>query len=258
MSIGEDDEMRLIPLHIGQIDMHMGPVTGADESLMFPVLSWLIEHPDGLVLFDTGMHIDLQSSNDRIGEATAKTIKPDFSPGEELTARLDARGIAPTDIDRIILSHLHFDHCGGNEEVPDARVVVQRAEWEAGHDQRMIDFGVYNPDDYDHGHDVEQLDGEHDVFGDGTIVCLPTPGHTKGHQSLRVELASGPVVLTGDCVYLESMLDDMIVPTMASEKSQAIQRESMQYLAKLRADGCRLLYGHDGEQIASLPAEGLV
>ena len=250
--------MRLIPLEIGHIDMYMGAITGDDETRTFPVPSWLIEHPDGLVLFDTGMHIDLQSSVDRIGAETAKTITPDFSPGEELTARLAARGISPTDIDRIVVSHLHFDHVGGNQEIPDARVVVQRAEWESGHDQRMIDYGIYNPDDYDHGHDVHQIEGEHDVFGDGRVVCLPTPGHTRGHQSLRVELASGPVVLTGDCVYLESMLDDMVVPTMAGERSQAQQRESMQYLASLRDQhGCRLLFGHDLAQFEALPSEGL-
>jgi len=249
--------MRLIPLHIGDIAMHMGRVTGVDETVMFPVPSWLIEHPDGLVLFDTGMHVDLQKSVDRIGTETAKTIRPDFAPGQELTARLGERDISVHDIDRIILSHLHFDHAGGNEEIPDARVIVQQDEWAAGHDQRLIDFGVYNPDDYDHGHDVQQLDGEHDVFGDGRLVCLPTPGHTKGHQSLRVELESGPVVLTGDCVYLESMLDDMVVPTMASERSQEIQRESMRYLATLQAQGCRLLFGHDREQLAELPGDGL-
>lgn len=250
--------MRLIPLRIGQMAMHMGRVTGKDATEVFPVLSWLIDHPGGLVLFDTGMHIDLQTSNDRIGEETAKTMTPDFSPGEELTAQLAARNIAPADVDQIVLSHLHFDHVGGNEEVPDARVVVQRAEWAAGHDQRLIDYGVYDPRDYDHGHDVNQLDGEHDLFGDGRIICLPTPGHTRGHQSLRVELDSGPVILTGDCVYLESMLDDMVVPKMASERAQDVQRNSMRYLASLRDnDGCQLLFGHDLAQVDALPADGL-
>lgn len=249
--------MRILPLTIGHIEMHMGRVTGQDTNRVFPVLSWLIEHPAGLALFDSGMHVDLQTSNERIGEETAKTIAPDFSPGEELTAQLANHGVAPGDISRIILSHLHFDHCGGNQEVPDARVVVQTDEWAAGHDQRLIDYGVYNPDDYDHGHDVEEVSGQHDVFDDGSVVCLPTPGHTRGHQSLRIELASGPVVLTGDCVYFESLLDDMVVPTMASERSQQQQLESMRYLASLQQDGCRLLFGHDRAQIAALPVGGL-
>lgn len=109
---------------------------------------------------------------------------------------------------------LILDHVGGNQEVPDARVVVQ---------------------------------------------FVPTPGHTRGHQSLRVELESGPVVLTGDCVYMESMLDAMQVPTMASERAQAQHLESMRYLASLRDDhGCRLLFGHDQAQFQSIPADGIV
>jgi len=249
--------MRLLPLQIGTIAMDMGRVTGAEETRRFPVPAWLIEHPDGLVLFDTGMHIDLQTSFDRIGAETAKSITPDFEPGQEVSAQLAERGIRPGDIDRIVISHLHFDHCGGNEELPDARVVIQQAEWDSAHDQRMIDYGVYNPDDYDHGHDVHQISGEHDVFGDGRLICLPTPGHTRGHQSLRIELDSGPVVLTGDCVYLESMLDDMVVPRMASERAQKIQLQSMQYLASLRQQGCQLLFGHDMAQIDAIPTDGL-
>ena len=250
--------MRLIPLEIGRIHTQLSAVTGADGEAIFPVPSWLIEHPDGLVLFDTGMHVDLQSGNDRIGEATAKIFNPDFPIGEELTARLGARDIRTTDIAAIVLSHLHFDHAGGTQEIPDARVVVQRAEWESGQDQRMIDHGVYNPADYDHGHDVHQIEGEHDLFGDGKVTCIPTPGHTKGHQSLRIELDSGPVVLTGDCIYMEQMLDDMVVPPFANERAQDQQRDSMRYLASLRDDhGCRLLYGHDDAQFRSLPVDGL-
>lgn len=246
--------MELIPLEIGRIEAALRVITGDDGTVTLPIPSWLITHPDGLVLFDTGMHVELQTDLSRIGRS-AKAFQPDFKPGEELTARLEARGVRPSDISHMVFSHLHFDHAGGTPEIPDARIVIQRAEWEAGHDSEAIEAGVYNPDDYDHGHDVEAVDGPHDVFGDGRLVCIPTPGHTAGHQSLRVELDSGPVVLTGDCVYFEEMLDDMLVPRFGHDTDR--QKESMVELARLRDDGCRLIYGHDVEQFRSLPTDGL-
>lgn len=246
--------MRLIPLQVGRIEAAARVVTGDTGNITLPILSWMIEHPDGLVLFDNGMHIELQQDTSRLGR-TAEVFVPDYNPGDEVAAKLSAREVRPTDIDLMIFSHLHFDHAGGTEQLPDARLLAQRAEWEAGQDQQLIEQGVYDPADYDHGHDVQLLDGEHDVFGDGRLICLPTPGHTAGHQALRVELDSGPVVLTGDCVYFERMLDEMLVPRFGHDLEQ--QRESMRKLADLRDSGCQLLYGHDEEQLKNLPREGM-
>ncbi|MEM7276130.1 MAG: N-acyl homoserine lactonase family protein [Actinomycetota bacterium] len=247
--------MRLIPLTVGQIEGDTRIVTGRDGTVTLPVLSWLIEHPDGLALFDNGMHVGLQADTSRLGRI-GELLRPQYQPGEEVAARLADRGIRPDDIDLMVFSHLHFDHAGGTEQLPDARIVIQRDEWTAGQDQHLIESGVYDPIDYDHGHDVEQLDGEHDLFGDGRVRCLPTPGHTAGHQSLRVELASGPVILTGDCIYFQSMLDEMKVPRFGHDLEQ--QKASMRELAAHRDRGCRLLFGHDIDQLAEFPADGLV
>lgn len=83
----------------------------------------------------------------------------------------------------------------------------------------------------------------------------PTPGHTRGHQALRLELASGPVVLTADCIYFERMLDEMRVPAFAFDRD--LQLRTMRDLRAMRDEGCRMLFGHDLEQFRSLPTSGL-
>ncbi len=248
--------MRLLPLEIGRLDSDLRIITGEEGTVTLPIISWLIEHERGLVLFDTGLHADLQHDVTRLGRSAA-AFRPVFAPGEELTGRLESAGIRPDDITHIVFSHLHFDHAGGTVEIPDARIVIQSAEWRAGHDQRLVERGIYNPDDFDHGHDVQTIDGEHDLFGDGAIRCVPTPGHTAGHQALRVELESGPVVLTGDCIYFARMLATMSVPGFGHDTDR--QLESMRLLQHLQVhEGCRLLFGHDLEQLAELPAGGLI
>lgn len=247
--------MKLIPLGVGRIDMALRAITGEREGSMdLPIMSWLIEHPQGLVLFDTGMHVGLQTDVTRLGSNNS-FLTVDYHPGEEVAARLDNRGVRPDDIDVVVISHLHFDHAGGCGQLPDARIVINQAEWSAGHDQALIEGGVYDPVDYDHGHDVEEVEDGHDVFGDGRLICVATPGHTAGHQALRVELDSGPVVLTGDCVYFQRMLDEMLVPRFGFDTE--LQKRSMERLAGMRDDGCRLLYGHDRDQIDGLPEGGL-
>lgn len=246
--------MRLIPLEVGRIDADLDELIGTPGRRLLPVPAWLVEHPRGTVLFDTGLHHELRTSPARL-KGSMRNSAVLLPEGADLTARLDAAGFRTSDIDIVVFSHLHFDHCGGTAELPDARLVVQAAEWEAAHHPRLIDAAVYNPDDFDLGHDRQVVEGQFDLFGDDRVVCVPTPGHTKGHQALRVTLDSGPVVLTGDCIYFASMLEHLHVPRLCYRAD--MQRASMQRLAHLQAEGCRLLFGHDLEQFESLPAEGL-
>ncbi len=245
--------MRIVPLEIGRLEASARTLTQQEGRITLPVPSWLVEHNGQTALFDTGQHADLQHSKDRLGPL-APHFNPDLPADETLTARLEAAHIDPASIDVMVFSHLHFDHSGGTAEIPNARIVVQRSEWEAGHQANLVERGEYFPDEFDMGHDLELIDGEHDVFGDGRVRCLPTPGHTPGHQSLRVELDSGPVVLTGDCIYLEWMLEQMALPAFSYDTEQ--QLASMRLLQEHRDQhGCRLLFGHDAAQFAALPAE---
>jgi len=202
--------MRLHALTCGWIDVPLsGFLAGAEGRLRVPVPCFLIEHPRGLVLFDSGLHRDTQRDPAaRLGVA-AQIFGIEFAGGEEVGARL----------------------------------VVQRREWQVGAEPDLIATQHYNPADYALGHDVLELDGEHDLFGDGRVVCLPTPGHTPGHQSLRVRLDCGDVILTADACYLRRTLEDLHLPSIVHD--EAAVRTSLLRLRALRAGGARLVFGHE-------------
>ncbi|MGH0029673.1 MAG: N-acyl homoserine lactonase family protein [Myxococcota bacterium] len=224
----------------------------AEGELRAPVPSYLIEHPKGRVLFDTGLHPDTQRDPvGRLGEGVTRVFQVAFRPGEEISGRLEEVGLAPGDVDVVVNSHLHFDHAGGNALLPDARVVVQRREWEAGSDPDLRARNFFETHDYDHGHDVLEVDGEHDLFGDGSVVCVPTYGHTPGHQSLRLALPDGPVLLAADACYLRRTLDDLHLPPVAADPEA--MRATLLRLRELEAKGVRIFPGHDPEFWSGVP-----
>ena len=224
---------------------------GESGSLTVPVPAYLIKHQKGCALFDSGLHVDTQTDPDRRLGRLAPFHTVHFSSGEDIASRLRTIDVAPETIDYIINSHLHFDHCGGNEQLPNATLLVQRLEWNAAHDADLIERVHYDPSDYDHGHRVRTVDGDHDVFGDGSVVCIPTPGHTPGHQSLRVRLGNDDVVLTGDACYLRRTLDDLHLPTASYDREQMLK--SLRRLRALRDNGTVIITGHDPQMWETIP-----
>jgi len=226
-------------------------LAGESGRLRVPVPCFLIDHPRGTVLFDTGLHRDAQfEPAKRLGLA-ARVFDVEFHPGEDVAARLAALDIDAHAVRYIVNSHLHFDHTGGNAAIPNARLVVQRAEWEAGHDADLVRKNFYDPKDYDTGHDALVVNGEHDLFGDGRVVCMPTYGHTPGHQSLRVRLDSGEIILTGDACYLRRTLDELHLPSVVYDREAMLS--ALRHLRTLRDAGARIFYGHDPEFWATVP-----
>jgi glyoxylase-like metal-dependent hydrolase (beta-lactamase superfamily II) len=248
----ENASMRVYAMTCGWLIGPLGNfLAGSEGTIRVPVPCFLIDHPQGLALFDTGMHPQTQhDAAGRLG-GIARIFQVEFTAGEEVSGRLRVLGIDPARIRYVINSHLHFDHTGGNAEIPNAQLVVQRREWEAGQQADQIRKQFYNPRDYQLGHDVLAIDGEHDLFGDGRVVCLPTYGHTPGHQSLRLQLESGPVVLTADACYLRRTLDAMHLPSVVDDRDA--MRDSLTRLRKLRDAGARLVYGHDPDDWGSIP-----
>jgi glyoxylase-like metal-dependent hydrolase (beta-lactamase superfamily II) len=230
---------------------------GGEGRIRLPIPAYLIEHPKGAALFDTGMHPDCQHDPAaRVGERIAGLFEFDYQPGEDIAARLTALGRDPAKIDLIINSHFHFDHVGGNALIPNATMVVQRREWAAGMDADAARRSGFDPRDFDLGHKLRLVDGEHDVFGDGSVVCLPTHGHTPGHQSLKLRLAGGDVVLAADSCYFCRTLRERRLPRFAHDHEA--MHASLDRLATLEANGARIFFGHDPEFWQSVPQAPMV
>jgi N-acyl homoserine lactone hydrolase len=215
-----------------------------------PINSYVIEHRDGLVLFDTGQ--------DR-----ASVLDPDYFPkgftgllyrrlarfeieaGETLNAGLNDIGYNITDVRTAILSHLHQDHIGGLPELGHAEIVISKSEWDllAGSRPEMNGFLRSHIDlpglrwqriTFDRGA-AEQLDpftASHDLFGDGSLTLLPTPGHTPGSVSLLVRRPGrAPLLMVGDVTYDVHRLEHGRVPGVGHRKQL---QETTRKIAALR------------------------
>ncbi|MGE0254083.1 MAG: N-acyl homoserine lactonase family protein [Alphaproteobacteria bacterium] len=244
--------VRLYAMTCGWITLPRGMFLAGDEGeLKVPVPVYLIEHDRGRVVYDSGLSLAVQQDAPGYLGKRGGVFKVAYGPGEEVAARLAALDADAGRVDTLVLSHLHWDHAGGAAQIPNARVVVQGAEWDYAASLDDPFARGYKPDEYDCGHDVRRVDGEHDLFGDGTVVCLPTPGHTPGHQSLRVRLPGGEVVLAGDACYLCKTLDTFQAPVNSWDKD--IQLASLKKLRALRDAGARVFYGHDPEFWSTVP-----
>jgi glyoxylase-like metal-dependent hydrolase (beta-lactamase superfamily II) len=208
--------LRLYALHCGGDMMDMAAFDPFDPDVgtkvYNPYFMYVITHPHGNVLFDTGAHPALRTDPySRLGDAAAD-FDVRMSPDDHIEACLASIGLAPGDIELVVQSHLHFDHAGGLEWVSHAPVLVQREELAFAREPPVYQKLIYVQEDFDHDLDWHELDGEHDVFDDGRLVVIPTPGHTRGHQSLLVRLDTGAVFLLADAAYLLGKLRSRSLP----------------------------------------------
>lgn len=171
-----------------------------------------------------------------------------------LVSQLKALGLTPGDITDIAFSHFHGDHVGNANLFVGAKHYVQRLEYEAAFGANAGKFG-YAPALYEKiaGNPRVDLEGDFDVFGDGSVVILATPGHTPGHQSLLVRLpVRGALVLSGDMVHFEENWQQRRVPARNFDAAQT--RASMERVAEvLRTQNAQLWINHDTRQSDAIP-----
>ena len=216
------------------------------------VRSYLVVHPEGVLLWDTGIadEIAAEPEGRRITDALV------FKVPRTLASQLAEIGLAPEQVEVLGLSHLHIDHVGNVALFPEAAVVMQDAEREAayGPDAERL---TYIPATYAalRPEKIRTVAGRHDVFGDGTVVMVPLPGHTPGHQGLIVTLrGQGPILLATDIAYSEQDFRDAAVRPSNVDLEQS--RRSIEEAQRLERElGVTVWLHHDlGAQATVLPA----
>jgi glyoxylase-like metal-dependent hydrolase (beta-lactamase superfamily II) len=207
---------------------------------------YLIHHPQGWLLWDTGYPDSLAARPE--GERSADGAFQRFRT-KTLASQLAEIGVKPSDVRFVAISHTHPDHVGDVDLFPAATVLIERAEYDWAFAQKEKPF---SPD-----HPVVKLDGDRDVFGDGTVTIVSTPGHTPGHASLLVSLPkTGWILLSGDAVHLQSNWDARRVPERNFDKKKTL--ESMQRMADMMVERhAQLWINHDkvqSDQLRHAPA----
>lgn len=214
------------------------PGVNVGKSWPFADSCYLIKHGQDWILWDTGLTDAIAAKPD--GEKPADPAATHWYRPKTLIGELKVLGISPDDIKYVAISHSHPDHIGNVALFPQSTLLVQKAEydWPGANNARRFPAALA----------VKKLEGDYDVFGDGSVLILSTPGHTPGHQSLLVRLArTGPVVLSGDAVHFRENWDNRRVPSMNSSKDQTLA--SMQRIADmLDKEHAQLWINHDKAQ----------
>jgi glyoxylase-like metal-dependent hydrolase (beta-lactamase superfamily II) len=225
-----------------------------------PVPVFLVEHPTaGRILVDTGFHASVQDgARASLGRRQAWLLPARQARGESAPEQLRALGIEPPEIDTIVMTHLHNDHASGAIQFPDATFVVDAAEWHAASTGGFADG--YRQDHYDQPFDWRTVSYEQaqphgpferalDLFGDGSVRLLSTPGHTAGHQSILLQLAGRELLLTADAAYTHRAIEHDVLPIFVFAGLQRYRSS----LAAIRAYAEQhpravVICGHDAER----------
>lgn len=195
---------------------------------------YLIHDAQGYLLWDTGVPDEIINMPEGFSGSPGSPV---WHRTRTLVAQLAAIGLAPADIRYVAISHTHPDHVGNVELFPKTTLLIQKAEYDWTFQSGKSRIAPEHP--------AEKLDGDRDIFGDGSVMIISTPGHTPGHQSLLVHLPkSGFVILSGDAVHFKDNWDNRRVPGINFDKDKTLA--SMQRLADLMHQyNAQLWINHD-------------
>lgn len=249
--------MKLYQVKSGNLSLNKGMLTANvdfGKIIKVPVSMYIIEHPRGLVLYDTGNADDVSDGKCDAywGAALCAAVIPDQTRDQVIDRWLIKFGYSVDQVTHVIYSHFHLDHAGNIELFPNAIHVVQKEELKTAWWPEKWQTGPFVLKDFDETRDFNfmELRGDFDLFADGSIVILDSKGHTQGHQSVLVRLPkTGSLILGGDAVYTPEN-EAGTIPGITWNVYESM--ESINRLKRIRdAEGGELWYSHHMEQYDS-------
>jgi glyoxylase-like metal-dependent hydrolase (beta-lactamase superfamily II) len=236
--------------------------------LWLPVPAFLVEHPGaGALLVDTGLHPSAAlDPAQTLGRATTLATEVRMEAEQAVSAQLRARGLDHADVRVVVMTHLHYDHASAVSEFPDATFVVDRREWDSAIGSRGLLRG-YRRQQFDCAFDWRAIDYDApdvdsfasfgrsvDLFGDGSVRLLATPGHTLGHQSVLLRLREREALLCGDAAYTRRAIEHDVTPLFMHDEHRFFR--SLHELRRFaeRTPELLLIPGHDADVWPTLDA----
>ena len=250
-------EIRLYAIDSGSLDIKdvgslfsdTGEFAGEPGTMVDPC--FLIRHPKGTLIWDTGLGDNVADEQTGIDYPA---VGVHIRVTRTLVEQLKALAFAPADIKCVAFSHFHFGHTGNASLFAHSIWIVNRAE--LAHAQQSpiplgIDPGIVTTAAQEAN--LRMIDGDYDVFGDGSVLILKTPGHTPGHHSLEIKLQkNGTVLLSGDLYHLRDSRKLRLVPSVNHERADTLA--SMDRFERIAKNSkARVVVQHDAEDFRSLP-----
>ncbi len=216
-----------------------------------PVPFLVIRHGQEWVGFDTGCNGQVAKDPAGYwGEAVVKDFTPVFKPDQEFREAIKVLGLTPKDFKAVIISHGHLDHAGAIDNFLGTTVPIYFQKAELAEIRKVAEGktagAAYIRGDFKHLNElnIREIEGPWDFFGDGSVIVLPTPGHTAGHQSLYVKLSANQrFIYCADALYALESMEKFIAPALAADIGGAMQNINWFKFEDLA--GVRIVPSHD-------------
>lgn len=253
--------MRLYVLNSGSLSLGKGALQNLapmEPQIRIPVAMFVIKHPNGNVMFDTGNNDKIIKDPSYWGPNFA-ALKPVNTPDVSIESQLARIDMKPDDLTYVVVSHMHLDHGGNVGKFPNSTLIIQRDEIEYAMFPDEPFAGAFIPGDVAElrsGIGVKKPNAipmlvleetDLDIFGDGSIVVKRARGHTKGGQMLVVRLPNtGTVILTGDAAYFRDNVTKSIPPNIALAYDPAGIMRGYEWIRYMMAsEGADFFTSHD-------------